>query len=298
MSDYILKVNGVCKDYGSAHVLHDMSFVVPKGSIFGLVGRNGAGKTTIMRIISGLQKPTKGTVEYGFDNKALGKVGALVELPSIYSNASARDNLIYQYINLGLKIDESVDKLLELVGLADTGKKKARNFSLGMRQRLGIGLALCGNPDFLVLDEPINGLDPQGIIEIRELILRLNREKQITVLISSHILDELARLATHFGFIDKGKIVCEMSADELEASSRKCVRLKVTDVKALTKVLDEKKLEYKVISESLCDVYAEPNLTELTLDLVKVNCELLSLENKDESLESFFISLTGGEQDA
>ena len=182
MSDYILKVNGVCKDYGSAHVLHDMSFVVPKGSIFGLVGRNGAGKTTIMRIISGLQKPTKGTVEYGFDNKALGKVGALVELPSIYSNASARDNLIYQYINLGLKVDESVDKLLELVGLADTGKKKAGKFSLGMRQRLGIAIAMAGNPDVLILDEPINGLDPQGIIQIRDLLIYLNKEKGVTVI--------------------------------------------------------------------------------------------------------------------
>ena len=145
-------------------------------------------------------------------------MGAVIETPSIYPDLSAKENLKHQYRVLGMPDFDGIDEILNLIGLESTGKKKARNFSLGMRQRLGIGVALCGNPDFLVLDEPINGLDPQGIIEIRELILRLNREKQITVLISSHILDESARLATHFGFIDKGKIVCEMSADELEAS--------------------------------------------------------------------------------
>ena len=186
--DFVVKINGVSKDYGSAHVLDNMSFTVPKGSIFGLVGRNGAGKTTIMRIISGLQKPTSGTIEYGFDNKKLGNVGALVEIPSIYSSSSARDNLIYQYINLGLKVDDSVDQLLEFVGLGDTGKKKAGKFSLGMRQRLGIAMAMAGNPEVLILDEPINGLDPQGIIQIRDLLININREKGVTVIISSHIL--------------------------------------------------------------------------------------------------------------
>ena len=148
-TDFVIKVNGVSKDYGKAHVLDNMTFSVPKGSIFGLVGRNGAGKTTIMRIMSGLQKPTSGTVEYGFDHKKLGNIGALVELPSIYSNASARDNLIYQYINLGLKIDETIDENLAFVGLGDTGKKKAGKFSLGMRQRLGIAMAMAGNPELL-----------------------------------------------------------------------------------------------------------------------------------------------------
>ena len=303
--EYALKSKNLQKKYRGFTALSGVDINVPKGAIYGFVGKNGAGKTTLFRVICGLQDPSSGEYElYGVKNnskkisEARRHMGAVIETPSIYPDLSAKENLKHQYRILGMPDFDGIDEILNLIGLESTGKKKARNFSLGMRQRLGIGVALCGNPDFLVLDEPINGLDPQGIIEIRELILRLNREKQITVLISSHILDELARLATHFGFIDKGKIVCEMSADELEASSRKCVRLKVTDVKALTKVLDEKKLEYKVISESLCDVYAEPNLTELTVDLVKVNCELLSLENKDESLESFFISLTGGEQDA
>ena len=217
--DFVLKINGVSKDYGSAHVLDDMSFTVPKGSIFGLVGRNGAGKTTIMRIISGLQKPTSGTIEYGFDNRKLGSVGALVELPSIYSNASAKDNLIYQYLNLGLKVDDSIDKLLETVGLANTGKKKAGKFSLGMRQRLGIAMAMAGNPEVLILDEPINGLDPQGIIQIRDMLINLNKEKGVTIIISSHILSELSKLATDFAFVESGRVVKEITAEDLEGAS-------------------------------------------------------------------------------
>ena len=204
-TDFVIKVNGVSKDYGKAHVLDNMTFSVPKGSIFGLVGRNGAGKTTIMRIMSGLQKPTSGTVEYGFDHKKLGNIGALVELPSIYSNASARDNLIYQYSNLGLKIDETIDENLAFVGLGDTGKKKAGKFSLGMRQRLGIAMAMAGNPELLILDEPINGLDPQGIIQIREVLEKLNKERGVTIIISSHILSELAKLATDFCFCREGQ---------------------------------------------------------------------------------------------
>lgn len=163
-----------------------------------------------------------------------------------------------------------------------------------MRQRLGIAVALCGNPDFLVLDEPINGLDPQGIVEIRELILKLNREKKITVLISSHILDELSRLATHYGFIDKGRMVREISAQELDAACRKCIRLTVSDTTTLARGLDTLGYEYTIIDDSHADVYAKPNITQLTLALAKENCEVLSVEEHDESLESFYISLMGG----
>ena len=172
-----------------------------------------------MRIISGLQKPTSGTIEYGFDNRKLGSVGALVELPSIYSNASAKDNLIYQYLNLGLKVDDSIDKLLETVGLANTGKKKAGKFSLGMRQRLGIAMAMAGNPEVLILDEPINGLDPQGIIQIRDMLINLNKEKGVTIIISSHILSELSKLATDFAFVESGRVVKEITAEDLEGAS-------------------------------------------------------------------------------
>ena len=207
---------------------------------------------------------------------------------------SARENLRQQYRVLGLPSFEGIDELLALVGLADTGKKKARNFSLGMKQRLGIAVALCGGPDFLILDEPVNGLDPEGIIEMRELILRLNRERQITVLISSHILDELARLATHYGFIDGGRMVREMSAEELEAACRKSMRLEVTDTGALARVLDAMGADYRVLSESTADVYERLNVSKLAAALAQEGCELVSVKERDESLESFYISIVGG----
>lgn len=163
-----------------------------------------------------------------------------------------------------------------------------------MRQRLGIAVALVGDPDFLVLDEPANGLDPQGIIEIRELILELNRKHQITVLISSHMLDELSRLATHYGFIDGGRMVKEISAQELEAACRKCVRLEVSNVKALARVLDGMNVDYNIISDTMADVYAKINVSKFTMLLSKENCEVISIQEKDESLESYYVGLVGG----
>ena len=207
---------------------------------------------------------------------------------------TAEENLRQQYRVLGLPSFDAIPELLKLVGLHNTGKKKAKNFSLGMKQRLGIAIALAGDPDFLILDEPTNGLDPQGIIEMRELILRLNRERQMTVLISSHILDELSRLATHYGIIDGGKMVKELSAEELENACRKCMRMEVTKVTALTRVLDGMGIDYKVLSETKADVYAKINISQLTLALAKEGCEVLSIEEKDESLESYFVSLVGG----
>ena len=226
--------------------------------------------------------------------KSRRRMGAVVETPSIYLDMTAEENLKQQYRILGLPSFDGLHEILELVGLDDTGKKKARNFSLGMRQRLGIAIALVGDPDFLVLDEPVNGLDPQGIIEIRELILKLNRERQITVLISSHILDELSKLATYYGFIDNGSIVKEVSAAELEKTCRKCVHMEVSDTKELARVLDKMKVEYKIFSDTEADVFAKIKISQLTLELAKVNCEVISMQEKDESLESYYISLVGG----
>ena len=192
------------KQYRHFKALGDLTMHVPKGAIYGFVGRNGAGKTTLIRLVCGLQEPTSGSFTlYGIKNidknivKSRRRMGAVVETPSIYLDMTAEENLRQQYRVLGLPSFDAIPELLKLVGLHNTGKKKAKNFSLGMKQRLGIAIALAGDPDFLILDEPANGLDPQGIIEMRELILRLNRERQMTVLISSHILDELSRLATH-----------------------------------------------------------------------------------------------------
>ena len=221
--EYVLTTDHLCKNYGHFKALNQCSMHVPRGAIYGFVGKNGAGKTTLIRLICGLQRPTSGSYRlYGSENtdkkilEAQRRIGAVVETPSIYLDMTAEENMKEQYYVLGLPSFEGIPQTLKLVGLEDAGKKKAKDFSLGMRQRLGIAIALAGKPDLLVLDEPTNGLDPQGIVEMRELILKLNRERQITVLISSHILDELSRVATHYGFIDKGTIVKEITAEELE----------------------------------------------------------------------------------
>ena len=300
--EYVLTTSGLSKKYRKFQALNDLSMHIPKGAIYGFVGRNGAGKTTLIRVICGLQEPTKGGYSiYGVEHsdksivKSRRRMGAVVETPSIYLDMTAEDNLKQQALILGLPSYDSIPEILKLVGLENTGKKKARNFSLGMKQRLGIAVALIGNPDFLVLDEPVNGLDPQGIIEIRELILKLNREHQITVLISSHILDELSRLATHYGFIDKGHLVKEISAEELEAACRKCVCVEVSDTKTLARVLDAEGLDYEIISDNVANIYGKFNLSQLVLALSKEDCELISSHEQDESLENYFINLVGGE---
>ena len=299
--EYVLTTLALSKKYRKFEALKDLNIHIPKGAIYGFVGRNGAGKTTLIRVICGLQEPTSGEYAiYGISNqdrqisKSRHRMGAVVETPSIYLDMTAEDNLKQQALVLGLPNYESIPEILKLVGLENTGKKKARNFSLGMKQRLGIAVALIGNPDFVVLDEPINGLDPQGIVEIRELILKLNREHGITVLISSHILGELSKLATHYGFIEKGHIVKEISADELEAACCKCICVEVSDTKALARVLDEEKLDYEIITESTANIYGEITLTALALMLAKENCELISSHKQDENLETYFINLVGG----
>ena len=299
--DYVLQTNALCKHYGQFKALDGLTMHIPKGAIYGFVGKNGAGKTTLIRLICGLQAPSSGTYTlYGIQNtdkrivKAHRRMGAVVETPAIYPDMTAEQNLRHQYRVLGLPSEDGLQELLELVGLHNTGKKKAKHFSLGMRQRLGIAVALCGDPDFLVLDEPVNGLDPQGIIEIRELILRLNRERGITILISSHILDELSRLATHYGFIDRGRLIKEISAEALNDACRKSLYAKVTDTKALARVLDEHKVEYKILSATEAQIFATLNVSQLTLRLAKEHCEVLSLQEHDESLESFYLNLLGG----
>lgn len=303
--EYVLKTDALCKSYRNFKALNGLSMHVPKGAIYGFVGKNGAGKTTLIRLICGLQEPTAGEyVLYGEKNTEKGvaksrrRMGAVVETPSIYLDMTAEQNLKQQYRVLGLPSFDGIQEILDLVGLPATGKKKAKNFSLGMKQRLGIAIALCGDPDFLVLDEPINGLDPQGIIEIRELILKLNRERQITVLISSHILEELSKFATHYGFIDGGRIVKEISAGELEAACRKCIQAEVSNVRAMARVLDAKGIEYNILSERTADIYAKLNVTELVAALTKENCELYGIKERDESLESFYVNLVGGGRNA
>lgn len=298
--EYILQTNSLSKTYKNHKALDDLSISIPKNSIYGLVGKNGAGKTTLIRIITGLQKASSGNFRFfGKETeadiqKARRKMGAIIETPSIYGNMSAYENLYEQALILGLPSYERIDECLKLTGLDTTGKKKAKNFSLGMKQRLGIAIALLGNPDFLVLDEPINGLDPQGIVEIRELILKLNREEGITFLISSHILSELSLLATHYGIIDNGKAVKEISAEELSSICRKCINIKVDNIDIFARVLSEMNAEFNIGEDNDADIFGEINIVDLAVALKENHCQILKIREKDENLESYFISLVGG----
>ena len=300
--EYILKTNNLKKEYKNFVALNGLTMNVPKGSIYGFVGKNGAGKTTLIRLICGLQMPTDGEFEiYGVNYKDKNisnvrkKMGAVVETPSIFHDLTAYENLKIQYDILGINDYSSINDLLTLVGLENTKKKVAKNFSLGMRQRLGIAVALCGNPEFLVLDEPINGLDPEGIVEIRKLIKKLNQERKITILISSHILDELSRVATHYGFISEGKIIKEMSSEEFENKCKKSLSIE-TDGK-LNNILKENNYNYKLISDTKANIYGEVEITPLVLMLHKNGISVKKITENEENLEHYFFSLLGGEKD-
>ena len=298
----IIVTNNLCKKYGKFQALDNVSITIKKGGIYGLIGKNGAGKTTLLRVISGLQNPTSGKyslfgVDYKDKNitKQRRKVGAIIEKPSIYLDMSATENLKQQCLILGIPNFDDILKILKLVGLDNAGKKPAKNFSLGMKQRLGIAIALVGNPDFIILDEPINGLDPQGTIEIRELILKLNKEFGITFLISSHILDELSKVATDFYFINNGKVIKEINSKELSTICKKITQIEVDDVKIVSSILTTENINFDVISNTQINIYSNIVLSELISKLSKENCTVISSTIKNESLESYFLNLIGGE---
>ena len=298
----ILETNQLEKTYHHFKAINDLNMHIAKGAIYGLIGKNGAGKTTLIRLICGLQNPTNGTYTiYGIPNTdkqildVRKRMGAIIETPSIRLDATAEDNLKEQYRIMGLPSFDNLQEILKLVGLMDTGKKKAKHFSLGMKQRLGIAIALVGNPDFLILDEPINGLDPEGIIEIRELILKLNKERGITFLISSHYLDELSKIATNYGFIENGHMMQEIPKEELEKKCKKRLELEVSNIKECVKYFEEKQFSYEVISNEKIYLYHKMNITELAIALSERNCIINKFEEKEESLESYYINLMGGD---
>ena len=291
----VIVLSNVCKRYGKSQILKDVSFSVPKGSVFGLVGRNGAGKTTLMRLMTGLQKCDEGKIELSVSGDKIGSVGAIVELASIYTNMSARDNLVFQYINLGYKVDETLDELLAFVGLADTGKKHVGKFSLGMRQRLGIAMALVGNPELLVLDEPVNGLDPQGILEVRNLLLRLSREKGITIVISSHILSELSKLATHYAFIEAGRVVKLATAHDIENAGKKFTLVTCNDPEGMVPVLKGLGFAPDVVGQTMVQFEGEARLTDIVMKAVEAGIEVMDVSTSVTDLERYFVGLVGGD---
>ncbi len=299
--EYIIETNNIEKRYKNYKALNQLNLHIKKGGIYGLIGKNGAGKTTLIRIICGLQKPTDGSYSiYGISNKSKKiidvkkRVGAIIETPSIYLDMTAEDNLKEQYKIIGLPSYYNLKEILNLVGLSETGEKKAKNYSLGMKQRLGIAIALVGNPDILILDEPINGLDPEGIVEIRELILKLNKEKGITFLISSHYLDELSKIATHYGVLDKGTIIKEISSEELKKNNQKRIELKVTNINECVRYLEQVQIPYQVLPDNRINIYQKINISDFTIDLSKLNCTITEFHEKEETLESYFMNLIGG----
>ena len=300
--EYVLQTRALQKKYGKAAVLKDVTMNVPKGSIYGFVGKNGAGKTTLIRLICGLQEPTGGDYSlFGIDHrsrdiiKSRRRIGAVIETPAVYMDLTAEENLRQQCMILGTPGFQDIPEILRIVGLESVGSKKVRNFSLGMRQRLSIAIALIGYPDFIVLDEPINGLDPQGIVEIRELILKLNREQGITFLISSHILDELSKLATHYGFIHNGTVVKEIEPAELTQSLRTSRSVTVSDTAKLACALDAMGLDYQVHSHTEADIFGDFTLSALVHALDEADCLLISARENDENLESYYMNLVGGD---
>lgn len=222
--DEMIAAQGITKRYGKSLALAGLDMHVPQGAVYGLLGSNGAGKTTLLRILCGLQKPTSGTYALFGGQKSVrpGRMGALIEAPALWGDMSAKENLRQQMLLLGISGEERIGELLKLLGLDRTGNKKAKHFSLGMRQRLGIAMALAGDPELLLLDEPTNGLDPRGVIFLRRLVGRLNRERNMTIVVASHHLDELSRIATHYGVMENGRMLCEMAASDVGESLEDC----------------------------------------------------------------------------
>lgn len=298
--DCVLKTNRLTKQFAGKKAVNNVDLCVQKGDIYGFIGKNGAGKTTLIRMAVGLAAPTSGSIElFGSHDLTAqrAKIGTVIEYPAVFPHMTARENLITQCKLMNVKDLSVIDRTLQIVGLENTGKKKARNFSLGMKQRLAIAIALIGDPEFLFLDEPTNGLDPTGIKEIRQLIQKLNHEHGITVLISSHILGELSKLATRYGIIDNGVLIDEFTAEELEARCRSSLNIKVDDVKAACTVLQEvfgtqnyEIEEHGVIS--LFDHLDEAGAINTALAKHDIIVESIAAQTAD--LEDYFIQVTGG----
>lgn len=297
MEEYIIETSNLTKKFSNKAVVDKVSMHVRKGDIYGFIGKNGAGKTTTMKMILGLLNVTEGEIKINGSNnldKERSKIGSLIENAGLYKNATAIENMKRFSILYGGS-DTEIKEILEFVGLANTGTKKAGQFSLGMKQRLGIAIALLGNPEILILDEPINGLDPQGIKEIRDLIIKLNKEKGVTFLISSHILDELAKITTRYGIINSGELVEEIDAKELLNRSKKNLKITVNDVNKSLELLKNNNFlnEYEVKENSII-LYGDFKESSLINKiLVENNISVSELTTNEDAFEEYFIERIG-----
>lgn len=305
MNSIILETHGLTKKYKQTAALDHIDLQIEKGKIYGFIGQNGAGKTTLLRIVTGLSFPTDGTITlWGKSGTAelqaqRKRIGCMIETPALFPTMTAYQNMEVQRIQRGIPDRAVIEKTLHMVGLKDTGKKRVRNFSLGMRQRLGIAIALLNTPEFLILDEPVNGLDPAGIVEIRNLLKSLNKEYGMTILVSSHILEELYQTASRFIFIDKGKIIEELSDYELNERCKRHIALRTTDPQNALLVLEEKlhTENFKLMPDGVIRLYDYLDDIE-TVASVFSDAHILvtGLSVSGDTLENYFLNKIGGNE--
>jgi len=305
MNEYVLKTSQLSKTYQNKMALHKVSVMIKKGSIYGFIGQNGAGKSTLIRLITGLAYPTTGTFELFGESQerniieARKRIGTIIEGPALYPQMTAAENLEAHRLLKGIPGKDCIEKILNLVGLQNTGKKKAKDFSLGMKQRLGLGIALLGDPEFLILDEPINGLDPMGVVEVRELLKKLNREYGITILISSHILSELHLLATHYGIIHEGELLEQLSAKELNEKCQQYLHIKVDDPNKAATVIENhfSTQEFEVMPDGTIRLFAYVDVPgEVSKILTSEGLVIEEFMPMGEDLETYFSHRIGGVQ--
>ena len=301
LSEILLETRNLSKHYGHHKAVDNVNMHIKKGAIYGFIGRNGAGKTTCLKMISGLSKPTYGEIEmFGYKGKELEKVrtriGCLIEAPGLYGNMTAYENLNIKCKLLGIKQKGYIEDILDIIGLNNVEKKKTKHFSLGMKQRLGIGLALIGEPDLLILDEPINGLDPQGIAEIRDTIQRLQKERNMTICIASHILEELSKIATDYGIIHNGSLLQELTRDELMRRCSERMEITLEHPRQAVPILDSMGfVNYQVVDKEHIHVFERLNESaQLNMELAKAGIMIRGISIISEELESYFLNLTGG----
>lgn len=293
-SIYAVETRGLTKQYGDKAAVKDLHLKVEEGSIYGFIGRNGAGKSTTLKMVSGLASPTQGEVWlFGkpvSDPVVRRRLGVLIESAGLYPNMTARQNVIMKARCMGLAEEKSVDEVLELTGLADTGKKQVKHFSMGMKQRLGVALALLGNPDLLILDEPINGLDPEGIKELRQLVLKLHEEGK-TILLSSHILGELSKIATHYGIIKDGELMEQITHSELEEKCQDYFQVEVADVRRALPVIQEAfpQVQTEVFDARTIRIYGLSDGAELNQKLAESQVPVYASGFHHMDLEEYFL---------